>query len=71
MLGISPRPGVAIQIQVAALTPTTQPVQAGGVAAVAIIFGAAQEASTAFVDRTAGNILDKGGTLGEKTTQAP
>jgi hypothetical protein len=55
----------------AALTPTTQPVQAGKVAAVAIIFGAAQEALTAFVDRTAGNILDKGGTLGEKTTQAP
>jgi hypothetical protein len=55
----------------AALTPTTQPVPVGKVAAVAIIFGAAQEALTAFVDRTAGNILDKGGTLGEKTTQTP
>jgi hypothetical protein len=53
----------------AALTPSTQPVPTGKLAAFAIIFGLAQEALTGFVDRTAGQLLDKGKTLGEKTTQ--
>jgi hypothetical protein len=41
---------------------------AGKVAALAVLFGAAQEALARFVDRTAGTLLDKGKTLGEKTT---
>jgi hypothetical protein len=52
----------------AALTPTTQSVSTGKLAALAVVFGAAQEALTSFVDRTAGTLLDKGNTLGEKTT---
>ncbi|TCO50286.1 hypothetical protein EV646_102360 [Kribbella antiqua] len=61
---------VGVVLLQAALTPTTQAVAGGKLAALAIIFGAAQEALTTFVDRTAGNLLDKGKTLGEKTTQA-
>jgi hypothetical protein len=61
---------VGVILLQAALTPNSRPVVDGHIAACAILFGAAQEAITAFVDRTAGNLLDKGKTLGEKTTQA-
>ncbi len=60
---------VGVVLLQAALTPTTQPVEDAKLAAVAVIFGAAQEALTAFVDRSAGTLLDKGKTLAEKTTQ--
>ena len=61
---------VGVVLLQAALTPNTLAVEDGRIAAFAILFGAAQEPITAFVDRTAGNLLDKGKTLGEKTTQA-
>ena len=61
---------VGIILLQAALTPNTLAVEDGKIAAFAILFGAAQETITAFVDRTAGNLLDKGKTLGEKTMQA-
>jgi hypothetical protein len=54
----------------AALTPTTQAVSAGKIAALAVIFGVAQEALTAFVDRTAARILDKTRTPSDRTVSA-
>jgi hypothetical protein len=61
---------VGVILLQAALTPNTLAVEDGKIAAFAILFGAAQETITTFVDRTAGTLLDKGKTLGEKTTQA-
>jgi hypothetical protein len=61
---------VGVILLQAALTPNTLAVKDGSIAAFAILFGAAQEGITGFVDRAAGNLLDKGKTLGEKTTQA-
>jgi hypothetical protein len=43
-------------------------VSRGKLAAFAILFGAAQEALTSLVDRTAGQLLDKSKTLGDKTS---
>lgn len=61
---------VGVILLQAALTPNTLAVENGKIAAFAILFGAAQEPITAFVDRTAGTLLDKGRTLGERTAQA-
>jgi hypothetical protein len=60
---------VGVVLLQAELTPTTQAVDGGQLAAFAIIFGAGQEALTAFVDRSAGKLLDSGQTLAEMTTQ--
>jgi hypothetical protein len=59
---------VGIVLLQAALTPSLQPVSRGKLAAFAILFGAAQEALTSLVDRTAGQLLDKSKTLGDKTS---
>jgi hypothetical protein len=58
---------VGVVLLQAALTPTTQAVSADKIAAVAVVFGIAQEGLTAFVDRTAGQLLDRGRSAGDKS----